>query len=143
MLARADQMACSKSVRLTPVRRRSLEILLESHKAMGAYDLLERLDAEGLGSKPVVAYRALDFLTKHGLAHRIEGLNAFVACAHPDETHTPAFLVCQACRTVAEAEIAAETGELSDVTRDLGFQVKRTVIEALGLCADCQNTAPA
>ncbi len=47
---------------MTPVRRRVLEILLEKHRAMGAYDVLDRLAAEGFGNQPPVAYRALDFL---------------------------------------------------------------------------------
>jgi len=47
------EMACQTAgLRLTPVRRRTLEILLEAHEALGAYDVLARLDAEGFGSKP-------------------------------------------------------------------------------------------
>ncbi|MBU0861441.1 MAG: transcriptional repressor, partial [Alphaproteobacteria bacterium] len=82
-ISSAEQHCAAADLRLTPVRRRVLEILLESHAALGAYDVLARLDAEGLGSKPPVAYRALGFLVDNGFAHRIEGLNAFIACAHP------------------------------------------------------------
>ena len=57
-----------------------LEILLESHRAMGAYEVLERLAAEGFGKQPPVAYRALDFLVEHGLALRVRRLNAYAAC---------------------------------------------------------------
>ncbi|MEL6691127.1 MAG: transcriptional repressor, partial [Pseudomonadota bacterium] len=78
-LAAADAQCAERNVRLTPVRRRVLEILLEEHHALGAYDVLDRLRDEGLGSQPPVAYRALEFLVKEGLAHRIERLNAFVA----------------------------------------------------------------
>ena len=93
----------TKGVRLTPVRRRVLEILLEEHRALGAYDVLQRLAAEGFGNQPPVAYRALDFLVEQGLAHRIRRLNAFTACMHPGEAHAPAFLICRACDAVAEA----------------------------------------
>jgi hypothetical protein len=64
-------LAVARGVRLTPVRRRVLEILLEEHKAMGAYDVLTRLAAEGFGNQPPVAYRALEFLEDQGFAHRI------------------------------------------------------------------------
>ncbi|MEL6211496.1 MAG: transcriptional repressor, partial [Pseudomonadota bacterium] len=61
--------------RATPTRRRVLEILLETQCALGAYDILHRLRAEGMPAQPPVAYRALDFLMRHGLVHRIERLN--------------------------------------------------------------------
>jgi Fur family zinc uptake transcriptional regulator len=127
---------------MTPVRRRTFEILLEEHTAMGAYDVLARLDAEGLGSKPPVAYRALGFLVDQGFAHRIERLNAFIACAHPGADHNPAFMICRTCGTVAEA--AAGYGPLGASAALAGFQIEQTVIEAEGLCPLCQTpeTAP-
>ncbi len=147
-LARHDHSACiadalevvertcaTEGLNLTPVRRRVLEILLETHTALGAYDVLERLAAEGLGSKPPIAYRALGFLVDHGFAHRIEGRNGFVACAHPGKRHEPAFLICRTCGRIGEARI--ETAEL-DRSADLsGFEVERTVLEAEGLCHRC------
>ncbi len=135
----ADAGCAERSVQLTPVRRRVLEILLESHAAMGAYDVLARLDAEGLGSKPPVAYRALTFLVEQGFVHRIERLNAFIACAHPGAAHNPAFMICRVCGTVAEAQADARLDETAAQT---GFQVEQTVIEAEGLCPSCQPEAP-
>lgn len=117
------------------MRRRALEILLEGHRPMGAYDVLARLDADGFGSKPPVAYRALGFLVDHGLAHRIERLNAFVACPHPDGSgHAPAFLICRGCHTVAE--VPAALGALPE-----GFRVEKTTVEIEGLCVSCAEEA--
>lgn len=131
----AEEVCDRAGARLTPVRRRVLEILLEGHRPMGAYDVLARLNDEGLGSKPPIAYRALGFLVDHGLAHRIERLNAFVACPHPTEDgHAPAFLICRACGTVAE--ISATLPRVPQ-----GFRVERTTIEAEGLCAACTEQA--
>ena len=76
-LSAAEDACARRKLNLTPVRRRVLEILLQQHKAMGAYDILARLESEGLGSQPPVAYRALDFLVSNGFAHKIEGLNAY------------------------------------------------------------------
>ena len=103
-LSSAEAICDAAKVQLTPVRRRVLEILLEAHEALGAYDVLARLSAEGLGSKPPVAYRALGFLVDNGLAHRIEKLNAYVACTHPGEAHDAAFMICRSCGTVAEVQ---------------------------------------
>jgi Fur family zinc uptake transcriptional regulator len=61
-----------EGLQLTKVRRRVLEILLLEQKALGAYDILSSLNAEGLGSQPPIAYRALDFLVTNGFAHKIE-----------------------------------------------------------------------
>lgn len=135
-LSSAEQACVDRKVQLTPVRRRVLEILLESHAAMGAYDVLGRLDAEGLGSKPPVAYRALTFLVEQGFVHRIERLNAFIACTHPGARHDPAFMICRDCGKVAEAEAAILA--LQQVAADSGFQLEQTVIEAEGLCPACQ-----
>ena len=140
-LAAADAACAQRKVQLTPTRRRVLEILLESHAALGAYDVLARLDAEGLGSKPPVAYRALSFLVEQGFVHRIERLNAFVACAHPGALHDPAFMICRKCGTVAEAQGSSRA--LTQAAADNGFTVEQTMIEAEGICPACQPGAPA
>lgn len=137
-LGRADALAASLGLRLTPVRRRTLEILLESHRALGAYDVLNRLAAEGFGNQPPVAYRALDFLEEHGLAHRIRRLNAFTACMHPGEAHAPAFLICRLCNAVSETAAAPVRAALDTAATAAGFTIERANIEALGLCPACR-----
>ncbi|RYG92255.1 transcriptional repressor [Loktanella sp. IMCC34160] len=136
-VAQAEAQCASAGLQFTPVRRRVLEILLAGHRAMGAYDILEVLREEGLGSQPPVAYRALDFLVSNGFAHKIERLNAFVACSHMTEDHAPAFLICRACGSVAEAEIRLERGRLGEAAAQAGFTIERTVVEAEGLCPNC------
>lgn len=136
-LLAADKACAERKVQMTPVRRRTLEILLESHVALGAYDVLARLDEDGFGSKPPVAYRALAFLVEQGFVHRIERLNAFIACAHPGASHDPAFMICRRCGTVAEAQAEATT--LGVPAAQSGFRIEQTVIEAEGLCPGCQQ----
>lgn len=139
VLARAEALAQAQGVKLTPVRLRVLQILLEEHRALGAYDVLQRLAAEGFGNQPPVAYRALDFLVENGLAHRIRRLNAFAACMHPGEAHAPAFLICRNCNLVAEAPAAQVRAALDATAGALGFVIERSNIEALGLCPACQG----
>jgi Fur family transcriptional regulator, zinc uptake regulator len=136
LLSSAERSCREQGLRLTPVRRRVLEILLEEHRAIGAYDILARLAGEGHAAQPPIAYRALDFLVGHGFAHKIERLNAYIACTHPGDRHAPAFLICRNCDRVAETLAQAET--VTRTARRAGFAVERTVIEAEGLCADCR-----
>ncbi len=136
-LLRAQTLLTARGQRLTPVRKRTLEILLESHRALGAYDVLHRLAADGFGNQPPVAYRALDFLEDQGLAHRIRRLNAFTACMHPGENHSAAFLICRTCLTVCESAATPISNALQSHAG--AFQVESTTIEALGLCPACQT----
>lgn len=140
-LARAEVVTSAAGARLTPVRRRVLEILLEEHRALGAYDVLGRLATEGFGNQPPVAYRALEFLVEQGLAHRIQRLNAFTACTHPGEAHAPAFLICRNCSAVAEAVAGPVRTALDEAAGAVGFTIERSTIEALGLCPACREAA--
>ncbi len=140
-LRRAERLCTRRKLHFTPVRRRVLEILLQDHRALGAYDILAVLTRDGLGSQPPVAYRALDFLVRHGLAHRIERLNAYTACSRLDHEHVPAFLVCRACKAVAEAETELTQGRLGAAARAAGFAIERIVVEAEGLCPACAGAA--
>ncbi len=136
-VAAVERHCAAHKLHFTKARRRVLGILLEGHRAMGAYEILDRLRAEGLGSQPPVAYRALDFLVSHGFAHRIERLNAFIACTRPENRHAPAFLICRSCDRVVEAEADPRAGELGRAAAAAGFMIERTVREAVGLCPVC------
>lgn len=136
-LLAAEERCREAELRFTPVRRKVLEILLREHKALGAYAILDMLREAGFASQPPVAYRALEFLTEHGFVHKIERLSAFVACAHPGENHSPAFMICRVCDAVAEAHAAPAKGILGHAARAAGFHIEKTVVEAEGVCPDC------
>lgn len=142
-LTAADARCAADGLRFTPVRRKVLEILLQDHRALGAYTILDKLREDGFGSQPPIAYRALDFLVANGLAHKIERLNAFIACAHTNHSHTPAFMICRLCDAVAEALSSTAQGALCDTARTTGFRIERTVIEAEGICPSCLDKADA
>lgn len=140
-IAAAEDRCREEKLQFTPARRRVLEILLEQHRAMGAYEILDILAAEGLGSQPPVVYRALDFLVSNGFVHRIERMNAYTACTHPGQDHVPAFLICRLCKAVAEAETVLDGGRLGKAARDTGFTIEKVVVEAEGLCPACAEIA--
>ena len=137
MIAAAEAYCAENKLQFTSTRREVLELLLEAHKALGAYNILERLTQEGQRVQPPVAYRALDFLVKHGFAHKIEHLNAYIACAHPQESHVPAFMICRICNSVAETYSKSANGMLGQAAKESGFQIERTVVEAEGVCPRC------
>ncbi len=142
MLDELARAAKTRGLRLTPARVRVLELLGEAHRAMGAYEVLDRLRAEGLGSQPPVVYRALEFLTGAGFVHKIERLNAYVACCHPGDEHGACFLICSRCRKVAEIEDGALDIALAQAAAGRGFAMRRIVLEIEGTCPACRASAP-
>jgi len=141
VLAYADKSVREAGLRLTPVRRRALEVLLENHRAMGAYDVLKRLAKDGFGNQPPVAYRALDFLVENGLAHRVRRLNAYMACMHPETDHAPLFLICRECGAVAESVAPNVHNEIATAASIVNFAPERVNVEVLGLCPACRDPA--
>ncbi|HMQ92549.1 MAG TPA: transcriptional repressor [Amaricoccus sp.] len=142
-LAAVEAACAARRLRMTPARACVLEALLEAHRAMTAYELLDRLREAGLGSQPPVAYRALDFLVRNGFVHRIERLSAFVACTHGGAEHVAVFLICRSCRGVAEAVLPQLGAGLAASAAGQGFCVERMVIEGEGLCARCREAEAA
>lgn len=136
-IAMAEAYCSANRLQFTPTRRRVLEFLLEEHKALGAYNILQRLAREGRAAQPSVAYRALDFLQRHGFVHKVERLNAYIACVHPLEMHAPAFMICRECHCVAEAAAWPVKTALGEAARAAGFRIEQTVVEAEGLCPNC------
>ena len=136
----AEKRCADAGESLTPLRRRVLELLLDHHGPAKAYDLLPLLDGEKT-AKPPTIYRALDFLVKMGFAHRIESLNAFVACDVGACARSTIFLICEKCGGAEEFDAGHALIDLADAAKKDGFAINRTMIEASGICASCQQAA--
>lgn len=138
-IAHAEALCAARSQRLTPIRRRVLEALLESHQPLGAYELIDRLSVGGARPAPITIYRALDFLREQALVHRIESRNAFIACAHTHDSDDPVvFLICERCGAVGEAAALAVAETIRTASRAAGFMPKTPVIEISGICSHCR-----
>ncbi len=138
-LEQAEALCRERGARLTPLRRRVLEIIQESHAPLGAYDVLQRMNADGERNAPPTVYRALDFLLKHGLIHRIESQKAFVGCAMAADAHDALFLICRDCGSVAETH-SQEIGEAIEASATrAGFLVEMPVMEISGRCQECHD----
>ncbi len=139
-LADAEATCLSKGVRLTPIRRRVLELLLRASSPVKAYDLMDNLDGDG-AAKPPTVYRALDFLLELGFAHKIESLNAFVACGHRDHRHAAAFLICLKCESTQELHATSTFAALEAESKNVGFKIDHAVVEVRGVCDACRAAA--
>ena len=115
-----------------------LEKLEDASGPLSAYTLLDQLRDQGFRA-PLQVYRALDTLMKAGLVHRLESLNAFVACAEQHEhSHSmTAFAICDGCGQVAELSDHEVGHQLDEWMRSTGFSPKRAIIEFRGTCAKC------
>ncbi len=138
---KAVEHACSeRGLRLTPIRARVLGLVADAGKPIKAYDLLERVhEGKGAGvAAPPTVYRALDFLLANGFIHKLESINAFVACHHPNAAqHSVPFLICNRCHSAIELEDASIVAALDTAARKLGFAPQAQTLEVHGLCARC------
>jgi Fur family zinc uptake transcriptional regulator len=139
-LKHAEMLCAERAQRLTPIRRQVLEVLLESHNPLGAYEIIDRAAASGTRPAPITVYRALDFLRDNGLVHRIESRNAFVACVNNHASgDLVVFLLCERCGAVGEAASTAVADQLKAAARAAGFTPKTPVIEITGVCSHCRQ----
>ena len=141
-LAEADRLCTRQGVRLTTLRKRVLELVWQSHRPLGAYDILAVLsEQDGRRAAPPTVYRALDFLLENGLVLRIASLNAFIGCNHPAHPHQGQFLICRNCHTAIELEQPAVAAAIDSAAGSVGFAVEGQTVEVVGLCANCRKAA--
>ena len=128
------------NLKLTPVRQDVLDIIREANTPIAAYKILEKLQQ---GAKaPQTVYRALDYLMEHGLVHKLESLNAYVACQQESPTchHSAAFIICRCCQHVHEIQDLSQLQTVLDsYGQSVGFSDLHTMLEIGGLCDNCRN----
>jgi Fur family transcriptional regulator, zinc uptake regulator len=114
-----------------------VEALRDVGRPVSAYELIEELrDKASLA--PQTVYRSLDRLIAEGQAHRLESLNAFVACRHAShEGETAVFAICNDCGTVSEFDEPAAVDRLAAWARKAKFAVDRMTLELRGRCREC------
>lgn len=132
----------ASQVSLTRNQHLVLGALTGARGPLSAYSILDQLRDDGIKA-PLQIYRALDKLLELGLAHRLESLNAFVACAHLHEHDSglAAFAICETCGRVDEFADEIVQQRLSDWALARGFKPARTTVEIRGHCAACQTAS--
>jgi Fur family transcriptional regulator, zinc uptake regulator len=137
LITRAEQTCAKRGTRLTDQRKDVLASVAESHSAVGAYEIIERMANGGARPAPITIYRALDFLLEHDLVHKIESRNAYVACSGAHTNDQPTLLICNECGVVDEVIAPAINACLENAATEKRFAVSKTVIELSGTCNQC------
>ncbi|GIR78420.1 MAG: transcriptional repressor [Alphaproteobacteria bacterium] len=125
-------------VKLTKNQSLVLDSLIKAGQPSGAYALLDTLRPHGFKA-PLQIYRALEQLIDLGLAHRLESLNAFIACSHVscESSGATAFVICDKCETVQEICDESISNFLSSLARKTKIKASKSSIELHGLCNGC------
>lgn len=128
------------SADLTKNQALVMEALLAADGPLSAYSILKLLRDHGFSAPPQV-YRALDKLVAFGMVHRLESLNAFLACRNPScSAHTAAaFSICDQCGRVSEFSDEKLTAHLESMAHEADFSPSKTTIELRGICARCRK----
>ncbi len=142
------QALCQRNgARLTALRKQVLVMLWQSHKPLGAYELLENMNS-GAGAQlrnrrpaPPTVYRALEFLQQQGLIHRIASLNAYIGCTHPSDQHDSHFYICRHCHLTAELIDPPISKAIARCAEEAGFIIEEQAVEVFGICPTC-NSSP-
>lgn len=124
---------------LTPNQQLVFDWLRKRRAPASAYDILDALRSKGFRAPPQ-AYRALERLQSLGLVHRVDSLNAFVACCHPDLQHCsdPVVLaVCSECHGVKEVSDQALGRKLAGLSSQCDLLPDGLTVELRGCCASC------
>ncbi len=141
---RTIQQLCDKQgLRLTKTRRQVLELIIAANGPVKAYELLDQLKRHDVSNDrttaPPTIYRALDFLLQNRFIHKLESINAYVFCAHPEHQHNGQFLICENCDRVIELHGAGLTRDVAALASSKQFQAKRQIVEVYGTCEQCRH----
>ncbi len=140
-LRTAESLCVQRGKRLTPIRRKVLEILLAQHRSVKAYELLDLIRAVQPGAAPPTVYRALDFLVDEGLVHRLDAINAWTACMDAAGEPHDLLVVCTQCGAVAELSDPDLSRQLASKVADAGFELSDHETELRALCNACRPYA--
>ena len=142
IIKRAEKQCASRGTRLTKKRKYVLTGLLESDKALSAYELIavckEKYD-EDIPAMSV--YRILDFLQGEHLVHKLNTASKYASCANIEDDKVGCysqFLICRSCSKVKEVGLKpAMMAELQAAVQDTSFKLVNPQLEMNCLCEDC------
>ena len=121
-------------------RTKVLSIMRNASTPLSAYDVLGKLRVLNPKLAPTTVYRVLAQLNKSGQIHRLESMNAYVACQREHHKQTPVLSVCDDCGAVEENLAPQVLSALSDLVGQSGFSATRQVIELHGQCVSCNGS---
>tara|TARA_B100000965_G_C19390690_1_gene668801 strand:- start:111 stop:569 length:459 start_codon:yes stop_codon:yes gene_type:complete len=138
-LKKAEEICQSNGLKLTKLRKQVLNLIWKKSGYVKAYDLLDELKKIDPAAKPPTIYRTLDFLMENGLIHKIQSLNAFIGCPHPDEHNECYFLICDSCQSIEECCSTKISNVVSSTSKNNNFIPSKVTFEIAGTCQNCLN----
>ena len=126
---------------LTGRRELVYAALAGSATPLTAYEILDKLRRHGITAPPTV-YRALNYLVEQRMIHRIESLNAYVACGSVEQPHGGYFVICRDCGSVFEILDERLERIIAELAEERGFTIDHKMIEASGQCGECRAKNP-
>jgi Fur family ferric uptake transcriptional regulator len=132
----AETMLRATGERVTRPRVEILSVLLASERALSHHEVEKRVN-RGLGIDRVTVYRVLDWLSAHGLAHKIAGedrVSRYNAAEHAHRSH--AHFHCERCGTVICLD-EPQRGLRVRIPR--GFVSHEIALTVKGRCAACAH----
>lgn len=140
-IVRAQEICELNRVKLTELREQVLRLVLEYGKPLGAYTLMDMLEARSGRQRvaPPTVYRALDFLLEYRLIHKIHSLNAYLGNASPKDESCAVLLICAACGAAEELHSNTIQQTINLSASQHRFAVEKQVFEIMGRCNLCRH----
>lgn len=139
LLAHARDVCAQRGASFTAIRSDVFRLLCRHQRPVGAYELLDELKATRPRAAPVTVYRALEFLLDVGLAHKVNALNAFLACRGSERAHRGLMLICSRCSQVIELEDRRVEDSIRRSAAGFEFQTGDELVEVVGTCSACRS----
>ena len=139
VIQNAEEICLKFSLNFTPIRKKVLEIISSNHKPSRAYDLLAKLRDAGLSDKPPTIYRALDFLIENKIVHKLNTINAYVACFDEESEEISCFLICEMCQEIEEFHNKNLSKVLTNIGKKRGITIKNLNLEIGFKCQECKK----
>ncbi|MDR1607609.1 MAG: transcriptional repressor [Deltaproteobacteria bacterium] len=127
--------------KLTRLRRLILDILLGAQEPVKAYDILELARERGQRLTASSVYRVLEYLEAQGLIHRVNALNAYMACLEGPQKHNPLIVICSRCQKTQEIFDETLANSIFQRLSSLGLGLSAASVEIRGLCPQCAPEA--
>lgn len=139
LLKTYEEYCKNHALRSSKPREAVLKIIGTSDKPLTAYEILDALSKVIKNPKPPTVYRALEALSEHGFVHRIESLNAYIAC-HENHRHNGSqFMICDTCGNVEEIHLCSVPESLQKQAANKNFTTNHWNVELHGQCNNCAS----
>lgn len=136
-LEQTEKLCLNNKIKFTELRKNIFIHIWQNHKPIKAYDILQELQKKEAKAKPITVYRALDFLVKNHMVHKLTSDNTFFGCTHPGKAHNCYFLICKKCNNVEEG---CKNDLIKNIYNNLdqtNFKIEYINLEIHGICKKC------